>query len=170
MMKVWRCLLLILKFVAFGSFAQSVDKITQVQDQLMLDLATLETAHDAENPFFEDILRRKNQGLREEIFKQLSSDKKEVLDAVLAQQVELLQKLLTLNEDKIVSMSKENRSAEGDVKKRLELRIQKRIGMMDTYYQKLAKTLAWSKELGVDVTASEDTLRRRRHHYSIPST
>lgn len=67
-------------------------------------------------------------------------------------------------------MSKENRSAEGDVKKRLELLIQKRIGMMDTYYQQLAKTLAWSKELGVDVTASEDTLRRRRHHYSIPST
>ncbi len=40
---------------------------------------------------------------------------------------------------------KENRSAEGDVKKRLELRIQKRIGMMDTYYQQLAKTLAWSR-------------------------
>ena len=159
MMEVWRCLLLMLTFVAFGSFAQSVDKITQVQDQLMLELATLETAHDAENPFFEDILRRKNQGLREEIFKQLSSDKKEVLDAVLAQQVELLQKLLTLNEDKIVSMSKENRSAEGDVNKRLELRIQKRIGMMDTYYQQLAKTLAWSKERGVDVTVSDDTLR-----------
>lgn len=67
-------------------------------------------------------------------------------------------------------MSKENRSAEGDVKKRLELRIQKRIGMMDTYYQQLAKTLVWSKELGVDVTASEDTLRRRRHHYSMSST
>jgi len=67
-------------------------------------------------------------------------------------------------------MSKENRSAEGDVKKRLELHIQKRIGMMDTYYQQLAKTLVWSKELGVDVTASEDTLRRRRHHYSMSST
>lgn len=68
MMKVWRCLLLMLAFVAFGSYAQSVDKIAEVQDQLMLDLATLETAHDAEKPFLEDILRRKNQGLREEIF------------------------------------------------------------------------------------------------------
>ena len=53
-------------------------------------------------------------------------------------------------------MSKENRSAEGDVKKRLELRIQKRIGMMDTYYQQLAKTLVWSKELGVDVQLEVD--------------
>ncbi|MFA0423192.1 mechanosensitive ion channel family protein, partial [Vibrio sp. 10N.222.54.A1] len=130
MMKVWRCLLLMLAFVAFGSYAQSVEKIAEVQDQLMLDLATLETAHDAEKPFLEDILRRKNQGLREEIFSQLSSDKKEGLDVTLAQQVELLQKLLSLNETKIVSMSKENRSAEGDAKKRLELRIQKRIGMM----------------------------------------
>ena len=65
-----------LAFVAFGSNAQSVDKIAEVQDQLMLDLATLETAHDAEIPFLEDNLRRKNQGLREEIFSQLSSDKK----------------------------------------------------------------------------------------------
>ncbi|MFA0231866.1 mechanosensitive ion channel family protein, partial [Vibrio sp. 10N.261.45.A7] len=112
MMKVWRCLLLMLAFVAFGSHAQSVEKIAKVQDQLMLDLAALEAAHDAEKPFLEDILRRKNQGLREEIFSQLSSDKKEGLDATLAQQVELLQKLLSLNETKIVSMSKENRLAE----------------------------------------------------------
>lgn len=112
MMKVWRCLLLMLAFVAFGSYAQSVEKIAQVQDQLMLDLATLETAHDAEKPFLEDILRRKNQGLREDIFTQLSSDKKEELNIVLAQQVELLQKLLSLNDIKIVSMSKENRSTE----------------------------------------------------------
>lgn len=68
MMKVWRCLLLMLTLVAFGSFAQGVDKIAEAQDQLMLDLTTLETAHDAEKPFLEDILRRKNQALREEIF------------------------------------------------------------------------------------------------------
>ena len=160
MMKVWRCLFLMLAFVAFGSFAQSVEKIAVAQDQLMLDLATLETAHDAEKPFLEDILRRKNQALREEIFSQLSSDKKEGLDVTLAQQVELLQKLLSLNEVKIISMSKENRSAEGDVKKRLELRIQKRIGMMDVYYQQLAKTLDWSKERGVDVAVPEVNLKR----------
>ncbi|MEZ9706754.1 mechanosensitive ion channel family protein, partial [Vibrio breoganii] len=72
---------------------------------------------------------------------------------------ELLQKLLSLNETKIVSMSKENRSAEGDAKKRLELRIQKRIGMMDVYYQQLAKTLNWSKERGVDVAVPEGELK-----------
>ncbi|MEZ8724790.1 mechanosensitive ion channel family protein [Vibrio cyclitrophicus] len=159
MMKVWRCLLLMLTLVAFGSFAQGVDQIAEAQDQLMLDLTTLETAHDAEKPFLEDILRRKNQALREEIFSQLSSDKEEGLDTVLAQQVELLQHLLSLNEVKIVSMSKENRSAEGDAKKRLELLIQKRIGMMDVYYQQLSKTLSWSKERGVDVTAAESQLK-----------
>ncbi|MFA0501918.1 mechanosensitive ion channel family protein, partial [Vibrio sp. 10N.222.46.A1] len=159
MMKVWRCLLLMLAFVAFGSFAQSVDKIAEVQDQLMLDLTTLETAHDAEKPFLEDILRRKNQALRKEISSQLSSDKKQGLDAVLAQQVELLQHLLSLNEVKIVSMSKDNRSAEGDAKKRLELLIQKRIGMMDDYYQQLSKTLSWSKDRGVDVSAAESQLK-----------
>ncbi|MEZ8114131.1 mechanosensitive ion channel family protein [Vibrio splendidus] len=159
MIKVWRCLFLMLAFVASGSFAQSVDKIAEVQDQLMLDLTTLETAHDAEKPFLEDILRRKNQALREEIFSQLSSDKKEGLDVTLAQQVELLQKLLSLNEVKIVSMSRENRSAEGDAKKRLELRIQKRIGMMDVYYQQLAKTLDWSKERDVDVAVPEAELK-----------
>ena len=159
MMKDWRCLLLMFTLVAFGSFAQGVDKIAEAQDQLMLDLTTLETAHDAEKPFLEDILRRKNQALREEISSQLSSDKKAGLDAVLAQQVELLQHLLSLNEVKIVSMSKENRSAEGDAKKRLELLIQKRIGMMDVYYQQLSKTLSWSKERGVDVTAAESQLK-----------
>ena len=159
MIKVWRCLFLMLAFVASGSFAQSVDKIAEVQDQLMLDLTTLETAHDAEKPFLEDILRRKNQALRKEISSQLSSDKKEGLDAVLAQQVDLLQHLLSLNEVKIVSMSKDNRSAEGDAKKRLELLIQKRIGMMDDYYQQLSKTLSWSKGRGVDVSAAESQLK-----------
>ncbi|MCG9552761.1 mechanosensitive ion channel family protein [Vibrio sp. Isolate31] len=158
MIKVWRCLFLMLAFVATGSFAQSVDKIATIQDQLMLDLTTLESAHDAEKPFLEDILRRKNQSVREDILSQLSSDKKEGLDAVLAQQVELLQHLLSLNEDKIILMSKANRSAEGDDKKRLELRIQKRIGMMDVYYQQLAKTLNWSKKRGVDVSAPKKAL------------
>lgn len=134
MMKVWRCLLLMLTFVAFGSFAQSVEKIAAVQEQLLLDLATLETAHDAEKPFLEDILRRKNQSLREEIISQLSSDTKEGLDVTLAKQVELLQKLLALNEVKIASMTKESLSSENDVQKRLELQIQRRVRMMDTYY------------------------------------
>lgn len=159
MMKVWRCLLLMLTFVAFGSFAQSVEKIAAVQDQLLLDLATLETAHDAEKPFLEDILRRKNQSLREEIISQLSSDTKEGLDVTLAKQVELLQKLLALNEVKIASMTKESLSAENDVQKRLELQIQRRVRMMDTYYQQLAKTLNWSKNRGVDVTVHESELK-----------
>ncbi|MDA0142654.1 MAG: mechanosensitive ion channel family protein [Vibrio toranzoniae] len=159
MMKVWRCLLLMLTFVAFGSFAQSVEKIAAVQDQLLLDLATLETAHDAEKPFLEDILRRKNQSLREEIISQLSSDTKEGLDVTLAKQVELLQKLLALNEVKIASMTKESLSAENDVQKRLELQIQRRVRMMDTYYQQLSKTLNWSKNRGVDVTVHESELK-----------
>lgn len=159
MMKVWRCLLLMLTFVAFGSFAQSVEKIAAVQDQLLLDLATLETAHDAEKPFLEDILRRKNQSLREEIIPQLSSDTKEGLDVTLAKQVELLQKLLALNEVKIASMTKESLSAENDVQKRLELQIQRRVRMMDTYYQQLSKTLNWSKNRGVDVTVHESELK-----------
>jgi small conductance mechanosensitive channel len=148
-----------LTFVAFGSFAQSVEKIAAVQDQLLLDLATLETAHDAEKPFLEDILRRKNQSLREEIISQLSSDTKEGLDVTLAKQVELLQKLLALNEVKIASMTKESLSAENDVQKRLELQIQRRVRMMDTYYQQLSKTLNWSKNRGVDVTVHESELK-----------
>ncbi|MFA0232101.1 mechanosensitive ion channel family protein, partial [Vibrio sp. 10N.261.45.A7] len=52
-----------------------------------------------------------------------------------------------------------NRLAEGDAKKRIELRIQKRIGMMDVYYQQLAKTLDWSKERGIDVAATEKALK-----------
>ena len=125
----------------------------------MLDLATLETAHDAEKPFLEDILRRKNQSLREEIISQLSSDTKEGLDVTLAKQVELLQKLLALNEVKIASMTKESLSAENDVQKRLELQIQRRVRMMDTYYQQLSKTLNWSKNRGVDVTVHESELK-----------
>ncbi|MEZ9175956.1 mechanosensitive ion channel domain-containing protein [Vibrio kanaloae] len=159
MMNIWRCLLLMLTFVAFGSFAQSVEKIAAVQEQLLLDLATLETAHDAEKPFLEDILRRKNQSLREEIISQLSSDTKEGLDVTLAKQVELLQKLLALNEVKIASMTKESLSSENDVQKRLELQIQRRVRMMDTYYQQLAKTLNWSKNRGVDVTVHESELK-----------
>ncbi|MEZ9565923.1 mechanosensitive ion channel family protein [Vibrio artabrorum] len=159
MIKVWRCLFLMLAFVAFGSFAQSIDKIAEVQDQLMLDLTTLESAHEAEKPFLEDILRRKNQALRKEISSQLSSDKKEGLDAVLSKQTELLQHLLSMNDVKIASMSKESRSADGDAQKRLELLIQKHIGMMDVYYEQLSKTLSWIKERGGDVASSENRLK-----------
>ncbi|WP_299690804.1 mechanosensitive ion channel family protein [uncultured Vibrio sp.] len=159
MMKGWRCLWLMLALVAFGSVAQSVDKIAVVQEQLMLDFAELETAEDAEKPFLEDVLSRKNQALREGILSYLTSDKKEGLDAVLAQQVKLLQQLLALNETKIVAMSKESRSAEGEEQKRLELDSQKRIRMMDTYYRQLSDTLNWSKQRGIDVATSEAELK-----------
>ena len=138
-MNFWRYLLLMLALVTSVSFAESIEKISETQDQLMVELAELQSAHEAEKPFLEDILRRKNQALRDELFTQLSSDNKQLVDKVLGQQVTMLEQLLEMNEVKIVTLSKENRTTEGEAKKSIELRVQKRIGMMDDYYRQLAK-------------------------------
>lgn len=167
-MIIVRYLLLALVLISGQAFAQDLDSITQSQQKLTLDAQALASAHEAEKPFLEDILRRKNQTLRDEIFSVLSTDETEKLDAVLIQQVALLQGLLKANESKIISLGKENRSAEGDAKKKVELLVQKRIGMMDTYYSQLFKTLAWSEKRGLDVTDAEAKLKmalERRSEY-----
>ncbi|MDK9764958.1 mechanosensitive ion channel family protein, partial [Vibrio sp. D420a] len=160
MMNFWRYLLLMLALVTSVSFAESIEKISETQDQLMVELAELQSAHEAEKPFLEDILRRKNQALRDELFTQLSSDNKQLVDTVLGQQVTMLEQLLEMNEVKIVTLSKENRTTEGEAKKSIELRVQKRIGMMDDYYRQLAKTLTWSSDRGIDVAASKEKLKK----------
>ena len=109
-MNFWRYLLLMLALVTSVSFAESIEKISETQDQLMVELAELQSAHEAEKPFLEDILRRKNQALRDELFTQLSSDNKQLVDKVLGQQVTMLEQLLEMNEVKIVTLSKENRT------------------------------------------------------------
>ena len=159
-MNFWRYLLLMLALVTSVSFAESIEKISETQDQLMVELAELQSAHEAEKPFLEDILRRKNQALRDELFTQLSSDNKQLVDKVLGQQVTMLEQLLEMNEVKIVTLSKENRTTEGEAKKSIELRVQKRIGMMDDYYRQLAKTLTWSSDRGIDVAASKEKLKK----------
>ncbi|MEZ9058926.1 mechanosensitive ion channel family protein [Vibrio pelagius] len=159
MINFWRYLLLVLALVTSVSFAESIKKISEIQDQLMVELTELQSAHEAEKPFLEDILRRKNQALRDELFSQLSSDNKELVDKVLGQQVAMLEQLLEMNEAKIVTLSKQNRTTEGEEKKSIELLVQKRIGMMDDYYRQLAKTLTWSSERGIDVTASKEKLK-----------
>lgn len=142
--------LMLTLFSTFG-FAENLDRVVEVQNKLSADYIILESAHEFEQSFLEDILRRKNQTLRELIGAQVAAGAGEELNMVLVEQATLLQKLLRLSEVKILELTKLSRKSSGDEKKSLEVEVQKRISTMDTYYRQLAETLRWSQARQLDV-------------------
>ncbi len=147
--------------ISMPSYAQTLDKVAKAQSNLVVDFAALEVADESEQPFLEDILRRKNEALRTQIapiVKPPSDD--EGLKQLILEQMKLLQDLLDRSETQIVKLVKQSRSEIGDEKQRVELLVQRRIFAMDTYYQQMAQTLGWAKGLQIDVTAQQETLTK----------
>lgn len=140
-------------------YAQTFENVAKVQSSLVEDFNALTIADESEQPFLEDILRRKNEALRSQIVpivKPQSENK--AVDELIIEQMTLLQKLLDRSETKIITLVKQSRAETGDEKLRLELLVQRRIFAMDTYYQQMAETLIWAKGRQLDVSSQEKTL------------
>ncbi|MEZ8823715.1 mechanosensitive ion channel domain-containing protein [Vibrio amylolyticus] len=141
----------LLLFVSFSSFA-NIDKLASRQQRLTNDLVALTEAHASEQSFLEDILRRKNEALREQIAQEVSlntEDKR--LDQVILEQIALLESLIDLSNSSIEGIAKQARDTKGDEKIEFELIVQKRIGVMDIYYEQLSTTFGLAKQRNLEV-------------------
>lgn len=148
-------LLLLMSSVAVGQ------TVSDVQDKLMLDLTTLLEAHEVDKPFYENVLRRKNDNLRDRVAEQIKAGtiEDEVVGKIVEQQIELLTTLIRESELAIDALAKQSRTAEEADKVQINLNIQRRIAIMDLYYQQLDETLSQAEARGVDVKQNREAFR-----------
>nr|WP_238322204.1 mechanosensitive ion channel domain-containing protein [Vibrio mexicanus] len=135
--------------------------VSDVQDKLMLDLTTLLEAHEVDKPFYENVLRRKNENLRDRVAEQIKAGtiEDEVVGKIVSQQIELLTTLIRESELAIDTLAKQSRTAEEADKVQINLNIQRRIAIMDLYYQQLDETLSQAEARGVDVKENREAFR-----------
>lgn len=150
---------LLLILVSINAHA-SIEKLASHQEKLSNDFVALTQAHDSERSFLEDVLRRKNETLREQLkveVQQNSGDKR--LEKIVLSQIALLDSLIDLSSGKITDIAKQVRDLEGDAKVDAELAVQKRIGIMDSYYEQLAETFVIAEQLEIDVSSTKNKLQ-----------
>ncbi|MBW3697772.1 mechanosensitive ion channel [Vibrio sp. T187] len=137
-----------------------IDKLVSNQERLTEEFVQLSVAHDSERSFLEDVLRRKNEALREQLQLEMAAapdDKR--IQKVVMDQLTLVDSLIDLSNSNINDAAKQARDAKGEDKIQFELAVQKRIGIMDTYYEQLVDTIALAKQLGLDVAKVEAKLK-----------
>ncbi|MCK6263400.1 mechanosensitive ion channel [Vibrio sp. ZSDE26] len=154
---IFSCFLLLL--IPLSAHA-TIDKLVSNQERLNSDLVTLTQAHESEQSFLEDVLRRKNEALRAQLSREVSlntEDKR--IDQVVLAQIILIESLIDLSNGKVETMVKQARSSKGDEKIKFELEVQKRIGIMDTYYEQLSASFQLANARGLDAGKSADNLK-----------
>ena len=138
----------------------SIEKLSSNQERLSNDFVALTQAHDSERSFLEDVLRRKNEALREQLqleVQQNVGDKR--LNQIVLDQITLLDSLIDLSNGSITDVAKKAREAKGDDKIQHELAVQKRIGIMDIYYEQLTSTFDIADTLEIDVSTVKEKLK-----------
>ena len=151
-------LLLMVSFIA-PTYAQSIDEMKVTQQNLQERLVQLSTADPADKLFFEDVLRRQNEDIRNEIAVKIQSDSKTPgLVAAVRSEMVLVNQLLSYSQKELVRITKASRKASGDEKADLEFAAQKRLTMMDQYYVEAFETLTWGESLNIDFTNEEQTI------------
>lgn len=143
-------------FFTSSVYSQSFDKLSAAQSALSASVIRIENAHEADKSFLEDVLRRKNIALREKIGPLINTaaDDQQLNKLVLSQ-IELLEKLILLGDEKLLDLMKKSRAASEEEKSVINLLGQKRISSMDIYYQQLGQTLLWAESRGLNVAEEE---------------
>lgn len=151
--------LLLALFVAGHSYASDLEA---TQNRLLNDLAELEQVHISgnapinEQEFLENILKRKNEHVRSQIDALLSQQVvDENVSELLATQLDITQRLLSLSEDKINQLAIKFQSTQDEKKLNLLPNLQRRSMMMDAYYKQLLATLNQLESIGVPINDAE---------------
>lgn len=136
-----------------STFGANANEITGRQQALQSDLTQLISAHENDKAFLEDILRRKNKRFREELLVTIStmSDIKAVQSLVFGQ-IELLKALIQYSNEELDLLAQKLRATGYDEKAVLQLKVQRRIATMDTYYQQFYTSLLIAKDYSLDAS------------------
>ncbi|WP_253825782.1 mechanosensitive ion channel family protein [Vibrio sp. RE86] len=151
--------LFLFAFISF-SIVANAKTLVEIQSGLNSNFTELAQAHESEQAFLEDVLRRKNERFRELLTEKLQDGSlSEGADALLLEQIELLRGLLSMSETAIDKLAKESRSASAEDKLHLDLKVQRRIAIMDTYYGQLEATLQQAEQRAIDVSSVRDEFK-----------
>lgn len=151
-------LLLMVSFIA-PTYAQSIDEMKVIQQNLQERLVQLSAADPADKLFFEDVLRRKNEEIRNNISEKIQDETKDpALVETVRLEMKLVNQLLAYSQKELIRITKASRKASGDEKADLEFAAQKRLGMMDQYYVEAFETLAWGESLNIDFANEEQNI------------
>ncbi|CAM4399283.1 mechanosensitive ion channel family protein [Vibrio agarivorans] len=156
LMKQWLTALTIM-CLSFAASA-SIERITEVQDKLTQDLVTLQQASDYDQSFLEDVLRRKNQALRERMTQYAAGTEvdEESFKALLQGQIDLVDGLIEFSDADFGALAEASRKVEGEEKRILELKMQRRSRILDTYFSQITSSIQLANQYGLDVAALKE--------------
>ncbi|GEA60111.1 mechanosensitive ion channel family protein [Vibrio comitans] len=166
-------LLLVLLCNLFAGIALAADSshLLQQQQQFTAQLEKIEAAKGEQALFLEDVLRRKNAVLRENISNLVaqSPDAKE-LKTLIPAQASMLQMLIVHADKQAETLFSNTRDADAAKKAEYQFLTQQRISSVDIYYTELATTFGWAKTLGIKLDESgfkQDLQKRSEVLYDI---
>lgn len=160
MLKQWLFALMLMCF-SFTTLA-SIDRIVEAQGKLSQDFIALQQASEFDKSFLEDVLRRKNQALRERISQYASGADvdSEKLNPVLQSQIDLVEGLIEFSNSNFAAVAEESRKVEGEDKRKLELQLQRRTSILDTYFSQMSSSIQLAKKQGIDVSQIEQETKQ----------
>lgn len=146
-MKLGRLLLAILLPLCFGLVhAAGIDHLIKQQTAISAQVEKVKASEKEESLFLEDVLRRKNSVLREQIGAEISAKSDpEKLKLLVTEQATLLQALIDFSEIKSAQLFEDSRKAEAADKAELQFLAQQRLSTVDVYYNEFSTTLDWAK-------------------------
>lgn len=156
-MKLGRLLLAILLPLFVGlAQAADIDHLINQQTAISSQVEKVKATVKEESLFLEDVLRRKNSVLREQIGSEISANSDpEKLKALVTEQATLLQALIDFSELKSAQLFEDSRKAEPADKAELQFLAQQRLTTVDVYYNELSATFDWAKQLGMELDESQ---------------
>ncbi len=160
MLKQWLFALMLMCF-SFTTLA-SIDRIVEAQGKLSQDFVALQQASEFDKSFLEDVLRRKNQALRERISQYASGADvdSEKLNPALQSQIDLVDGLIEFSNSDFAAVAEESRKVEGEDKRKLELQLQRRTSILDTYFSQMSSSIQLAKKQGIDVSQIEQETKQ----------
>ncbi|GAM61149.1 potassium efflux system kefA protein [Vibrio ishigakensis] len=171
-MKLGRLLLAILLPLCIGlAHAADIDHLIKQQTAISAQVEKVKASEKEESLFLEDVLRRKNSVLREQIGAEISAKSDpEKLKLLVTEQATLLQALIDFSEIKSAQLFEDSRKAEAADKAELQFLAQQRLSTVDVYYNELSTTLDWAKSLGIEIDETQfkqDLATRGEQLYDI---
>lgn len=171
-MKLGRLLLAILLPLCIGlAHAADIDHLIKQQTAISAQVEKVKASEKEESLFLEDVLRRKNSVLREQIGAEISAKSDpEKLKLLVTEQATLLQALIDFSEIKSAQLFEDSRRAEAADKAELQFLAQQRLSTVDVYYNELSTTLDWAKSLGIEIDETQfkqDLATRGEQLYDI---
>ncbi|GAD80132.1 mechanosensitive ion channel family protein [Vibrio ezurae] len=151
--------------------ASEASHLLKQQNKFSAQVEKIENSTGEQALFLEDVLRRKNGVLRDEIADLLvKSPDSESLKTLIPAQATMLQALIMHADAQAQTLFQEARDASEADKAEYQFLAQQRVASVDIYYTELATTFDWAKKQGIKLDESgfkQDLQQRSEVLYDI---